>query len=512
MRNKCSTIFGKAVLLIAYLNDLIFLGVFGKRLLDSDMASEMVLANILNKEHSISGMTQSWYYSTELRFLHTHILFRLGLLAAPNNWHVARVLAMALGLGLLAFSIVLVYAVSGMKSVGFYAATLCLLPLGSWYFWQTLIGGQYIPYIFISMISVALTIVLSKQTKGGTQFIFIGLLVLLGVASGFNGVKQLMVFYAPFVLASIIMIIYCIRKDGELPGFLLKNRREFRVVLFSAVAAFSSFLGFVVNSKVFSEKYHFMSFEEAKIQGGSTLEDLRNYIWSFGYAEDKLVMSINGVAALLGLLIGVLTLICAFRLFCRFDELSFEKQYLTLISVTSIGFSVFIFSYVGGGIQYFQPVVPFGLFLIVMEFETERFVLGNGKLISCFVLAAVLSVVSIGTMKNEFDKPLHDYRARKEMVDLVEWLESQEYAKGVATFWDANIITELSDGKIDMWTICNQKSDELYEWLQRVDHMNSYPEKYFYICKIKEGYSEFVERHPELELKYGDDDYVIYGN
>ena len=48
-----------------YVLDMWFQLVPGKWIVDSDLASEMMLAKILNQEGSI--LSHSWYYSTELR-------------------------------------------------------------------------------------------------------------------------------------------------------------------------------------------------------------------------------------------------------------------------------------------------------------------------------------------------------------------------------------------------------------------------------------------------------------
>ena len=75
---------------------------FGRSLLDSDMASEMVLADLLNREGGV--LSQNWYYSTELRVFCQQLLFKLGLLVFPGSWHAARMLAQGLLSALLAGS------------------------------------------------------------------------------------------------------------------------------------------------------------------------------------------------------------------------------------------------------------------------------------------------------------------------------------------------------------------------------------------------------------------------
>ena len=55
------------LLLLLYLNGRI------NKLLDSDMSSEMVLAQLLAKENA--ALSTHWYYSTELRVLNTQLLY-----------------------------------------------------------------------------------------------------------------------------------------------------------------------------------------------------------------------------------------------------------------------------------------------------------------------------------------------------------------------------------------------------------------------------------------------------
>ena len=119
---------------IAYLIDVLFMGFFGEKLLDSDMASEMILSDILNSEKSITGLTHSWYYSTEIRVLEMQWFYRIGLLFSPKNWHMARTIGMAIALIVFVVAIVLMFNSLGMKDAAKYGAAIALMPGGSWYF------------------------------------------------------------------------------------------------------------------------------------------------------------------------------------------------------------------------------------------------------------------------------------------------------------------------------------------------------------------------------------------
>ena len=59
-----------------YVLDMWFQLVPGKWIVDSDLASEMMLTKILNQEGSI--LSHSWFYSTELRVVNMQWFYRLG--------------------------------------------------------------------------------------------------------------------------------------------------------------------------------------------------------------------------------------------------------------------------------------------------------------------------------------------------------------------------------------------------------------------------------------------------
>ncbi|MBR1440411.1 MAG: hypothetical protein IJ589_04225 [Lachnospiraceae bacterium] len=509
LKSRISQIVSWILFLGVYLNDLRFLLKNGRFLLDSDMASELLLADLLNREHSITGLSKNWYYSTELKVFQTNILYRIGLFLSPHNWLVARTIGMALALLIFAIGVMLIFRAVGLKNFAVFAAAICLLPHGGWYFWQTIFGGYYLPYICFSVYSTALTISAAKKEKKWLPELV--LLILLGLASGLNGVKQLMVFYAPYLLAIAFMLLMFIRGNAEKKESILRSA-QFRVVIMGFAATIASFLGFIVNSAILSKYYYFTSYNEQKVSGDSMFKMLLDYIWSFGYASGKKVFSLQGVAALLGVLVGIATLVCAIRLFVRFNRLQVLEQYLTVISAFSVGFCVFVFSYVGGEIQYFQPVVPFGLFLILLDLRTEKYVLPFGRKLACGLFCAVVCITSLGTMKNEYNGPYHYYRAKPLMYAISDWLAIQGYNQGIATsFWCANAVTELSDGRIEMWDIKNPEM-VTHQWMQETAHDDTRPTgRFFYLCEKTEDPSCVLEAYPELVKIYEDEQFLVYG-
>ena len=58
--------------------------------LDSDMAAEMMFSKLLAEEGKLFATT-NWYYSTEFRFLYTHLIMG-PLFHILDNWHVIRMI------------------------------------------------------------------------------------------------------------------------------------------------------------------------------------------------------------------------------------------------------------------------------------------------------------------------------------------------------------------------------------------------------------------------------------
>ena len=126
----------------------------------------------------------------------------------------------------------------------------------------------------------------------------------------------------------------------------------------------------------------------------------------------------------------------------------------------------------------------------------------------------MMIVTSYSTAKSEFHDPLHTLRADDYIGEMIPFLEESGYEYGVAFFWQANIITELTNGKIEMWTLEWDDEDEAYrvrEWLQKRDHLDQFPEKFFFIAGSGST-GGFLDAHKDLKLIYQSNRYDIWGN
>lgn len=501
-------------LALVYLGDVLYIALRGRTYLDSDMASEMILSKILNDEHSITGITTSWFYSTELRVLETQWFYRLGLLIFPHNWLAARTVGMGIMLFLFALAVVLLFRKSGFgKRFAFYSAALCLIPCGSWYLWQTIFGGYYLVYILIAYFSLLWIISSVNSKKKWTSILLCIGIVFLGVGSGLNGVKQLMVFYAPLAIASFIHALYELHNIDDIKKF--KTMKSIHYLILSLVASVCSFAGYYINSTILANKYSFENYNETVIQANSVVEQFRNYIWSFGFVEYKKLLSFSGIASMCGLLIGILSVVAAIKLLVGFRKLNDIEQFVTFVFIASISFCIFIYAYnPSAGIQYYQTLVPEGVCVLCIAIAGFKYRFNISKYITEVIMFGFFSLAALGTAYNEDKGPMHLCRIEYNMVSYVDYLQTLGYDKGVATFWKANLITELSNGDIEMWSLKSANDNEIFKFLQRTDHAESFPDgRYFYIFSEGEiDYDAFENEHPELEMIYSDGSYTIFGN
>ena len=111
----------------------------GKWIVDSDLASEMILSDLLNKEGSI--ISHNWFYSTELKVVNLQWFYRLGLLLFPDDWHLARTFGMAVTLALYAACMLFFVKCARLGRPGLWMVGTLLWPFGQHYLVYAIYGG-----------------------------------------------------------------------------------------------------------------------------------------------------------------------------------------------------------------------------------------------------------------------------------------------------------------------------------------------------------------------------------
>ena len=118
---------------------------------------------------------------------------------------------------------------------------------------------------------------------------------------------------------------------------------------------------------------------------------------------------------------------------------------------------------------------------------------------------------SIATMQNPYISWVPNDLTIKSVAD---WLVESGYTQGCGTFWNSDVITELSDGKIEMWTVSDMNELSTYQWLQETSHDTEKPDGKFFIIVTPDEYTQNAETWKLSTLTdylvYGDDNYFVF--
>ena len=498
----------------AYLFDLWYQLVPGKWIVDSDLASEMILSDLLNKEGTI--ISHNWFYSTELKVVNLQWFYRLGLLIFPNDWHLARTFGMAITLALFAAAMLFFVKCAGLGRAGLWMVGTLLWPFGQHYLVYAIYGGYYLVYTFFYMLVLALVLRSLNADKKHCALQWVLACVITAVA-GMNGVKQLMVFHAPLCLAAAILLVLALHSCGKTDwkAALDVCRKEVRLLVASLVTAVAAAAGYFVSNAVLSRMYDFKSYNFIvwnRDEDWFTLDRiLMDFFHEFGYENGSGVFHFGGIAAAVGLLLGCWMFFCIVRLLLRLDKLERNDKLLVLLLVAMLAVCGVAYTYFHEYYLYFWLMnMPVAIAVMAVEIKTEDFhILGARQLLGVG-LAACFTLCAVSTVRQEQE---HPYLAHKGLNTAAEWLVDNGYTQGYSTFWNGNAMTELTSGKLEVWTLQSLDRDDVPNWLQPKSHLTTDPEHPFLLIDTEtDGPAENAKliQYGDCTEVYNDGRYVIY--
>jgi len=494
------------VLFLAWMIPIIFFAKYGQAYLDSDMASEMVLANQLNNEGKL--LSTNWFYSTEIRILCQQLFFKIGLYLFPNHWHFARTLAHAVQLLLVIVSYLYMTSVFADKKKNFYFAAILVCPFGFWQMFHNTFGGFYLLHMVFYMLCAGLTFrIYLHKDKNLLRFIILGLLCF---EQGLEGIRLIMNLYTPLVLAAVLILYFRMRDlNGEFNRKELS--RELKLILVSVYGLVCSLLGYLINSHVLQKIYHFSAYtgiKWTKLTFERLLDVLSVFLRVFGYPiedyspNDVFLLSLPGIMSAFSLILAFIVFVFLCRSALRILTFKPEERIVALTCLCSLVVTIIIFTVTTSDYNgsYFLPILPAIVALLSIEWETEQYKLKLGRRLVAWVLAVSIIFCSIST-SYAFLK--YTPRAINDAEGITKAIEDYGYSQGAATFWNSNIVTELSNGAIEMWTLCDYDKLEIYPWLQKTDHVDNLPVgRGVFILENEAQYAVFFQLYPNSDLIY----------
>lgn len=148
----------------------------------------------------------------------------------------------------------------------------------------------------------------------------------------------------------------------------------------------------------------------------------------------------------------------------------FHSRFLLWFFVTAFILNTFVFLFTTSTIvaRYYITVFLFVLPLLCIYYEYERLPLD--RLLLAFLLCGALALATAKCVYSFADKDKN-----KDKKPVAAYLKEQGYTFGYASYWNGNIITELTDGAVEIANIHEIDRMDMFTW--------SSPVKYY-----QEGY------------------------
>ena len=493
----------------------------GKALVDGDMAGEMILSDLLNKEGDFL-LSDNWYQATEIHVFFMQIIFRPLLLIWPNNWHIARVVGMVIIYTVNLAGYLFMMKQTGIKRLAVWSAGTLMWPVGMWRLFLGLYGGQYLVYDFFAFYIIGLILYLTNSysnNEGGTskfkpaKLIPALILGFLSFAGGVNGIRETMMLFMPICLGITILVITHLfrhKNTSSWKKIISDERKTVILLLWIIYATVCNLAGYAYNLLVLMKKYSFQKNTDmiwvSDFSLGSIIDSISQFFGLFGYSGDKKLLSALGICSATGVVIAAVLIFIVTRLFVNRSKLDLAGEFLLVTFVSGlIGCSV-IFGMLKdmNEPRFYLPFMFFAIVLFELEWDVEEIKIPNLKRVIALLVSLCIVIASIGSVAGEIKNP-HVGKAKN--AKIAKYLCENGYTQGYAQFWLANPITEFTSGAVAARPLMYADSFEMMGWSNRIDYTTSYPEGKVFLLIDKKSYPGDV--YEGYAFKYGSFEKVL---
>lgn len=482
--------------------------------LDSDAASELVLAKLLSQEGRL--LTENWLYGSELRVFYSQLIFT-PLFYVFESWRAVRFTGTLIMLIALMLAFYWFCRETGSRSSFAPAAMLMLLPLSRIYFDVLYKFTYYLPHAVMGFaVPAALWGYAGRKREGRSRraCLLLTLGALLSFAVGLNGVRLLLTLYAPMLLSALLLLWLNREASGDR-----------RFLIGSAAASAAALCGCAVNVLYLSRKYTLLdvtgiSFTAFNLEGLEQV--LGGLLSAFGYRSGENVFSLPLLYCAQGGLLFVLSLYASFSILKNRRAYREGQQFTAAFYLTSLAVLCLLYCLTGMAFtsRYLVLTAVLGLPPVFVCFrQTERYGrTGNRLLLGLCCFALLCGALHYNEMRKE-DKT-------GKQRQCVDFLVEEGYTQGYASFWNGNVLTELSDGALEMWVWDEnfaqlRDPDETVGFLQARSHLQPPGEgRVFVLLSANENYyCDFAQNFSEDNVVFKTseyepqaiDQYIIYG-
>lgn len=485
-------------------------------MLDADMSSELVLAQQLKQSGGV--LSSNWYYSTEIRVINTQLIYSL-FFHLFDDWQTVRILG---NVTLYVILLASYYFLCRRLRITRYfpiSAAILLLPLSAPYFYIFLYGTYYIPRVSILFIILGLLMQPSYELgqKANANVIFSTLIACaLSLALGLEGARMLLVLFVPIAVvvgAEFIARIFRQYRQAHSKRSEAMVSSGFPLYFIQAfLACVCAVTGYLINQKVLIHAYPFEKYETLAphLTLGGIKSAVFNQIHLIGNGTLTYLLS-----ALIWAAIGALIVWYLQR---KGEKSASGLRFVWFCFASWACYTAFCCVINFGQVAWHMVPVAVLWIPAAAVILRERHPLPAFRRALCIGMSVCFLLVGIqGYSAFENWSYRKGNRTNDAYQKIAAALEEQGYKNGYATFWNANILTELSDGAIDVWCVetfnkNTTRTPDIYQWLQVRTHENTLPAgRTFLVWNAEEFAAYSKESFSYLgDVIYQDDAFVVF--
>ncbi len=437
-----------SAILAAYLLFLCYIQYFGfKNLIDCDDGTEMMLWRECAQQKTFFPI--EWNYTTEIRILNTQLI-GAPLFLFLSDWALIRTIVTVFSLGLLFVTNMFLLKTLGINSfwTRYIFSIIVILPFSNevWTFMTR--QCYYIPHVIIEFLYIALFIrILDIENKNSKRNKI--LFLILSFICGMSGIRYSFMIVGPLVILSTFPYIKLyFKQNGKLHIKDITNKKDY-FLIYAILSAVFNFLGLVCYAKVLSKIFTvygifgklFMPLGTYKID---TIINAISHI--LGYRDGVWAFSLKGM-------LNILFFPCAFIfMYTLYDALKTTKNQkhktMFLFSIISFIVQSFIIINIGYATRYF--ILPLFLFIPCLAIlVTNKELKKSVRQVLAVSWIPFLLLTSAITMHDV----LPSTNSTNSREEVISFLLEHDYKFGYASFLDANVLTGMTNGKINIASI-----------------------------------------------------------
>lgn len=160
---------------------------------------------------------------------------------------------------------------------------------------------------------------------------------------------------------------------------------------------------------------------------------------------------------------------------------------------------IFLFTDMRLESRYFLPVIIFSFLIWAIDFNENKSKLKQRIEMGIVILTFLSGIIVYWNIWQD--------RSANDHMTIAHFLQEEDVYSGYATFWNANILTDLSNGEIEVWSWSNSYDggktlmntvDDINPWLQLKAHMTEVPEGRVFVL-LEEGEYQELKWKEQLE-------------